>query len=152
MENNNLKELKSLIQVKENILKKIKAFFEKLFINKTKIDISQIKTFEEQYLSKEELQERKIKKENEEKEAKYYQELFENLDNFAVNENLEEDFIEEYEENESKEERKILSKEQFFKVYENIKNGTGNIEKLAIMDLLKMEALLREEISIKNKI
>ena len=152
MENNNLKELNSLIQVKENIFKKIKSFFEKLFIKKSKIDMSQTKTFEEQYLSKEQLEEMKIKKEKEEKEAKYYQELFENLDNFVVNENLEEDFINEFEENDFKEERTILSKEEFFKTYENIKNGTENIEKLAIIDLLKIEALLREEISIKNKI
>lgn len=148
MKNNDLEEVKDLIEVKQSIFKRIKAFFQDIFLEKKEIDISKIpfKSFEETLLTKEEQEERKRKREKDKEEANYYKQVFENPEEFLLVDGSDEEILE----GSGDVVEDIGSKEEFFKVYEDIKKGSKNVDDLSITDLLKVEALLREEISIKT--
>ena len=148
MKENNVNEMKDLIEVKQSIFKKLKRFLEDVFSGEKFIqkDIK-ILTFEEQLLSPEEREIFRARLEKDNEDAKYYKQAFENPEEFFVNlDEIEEDVSED----DSNTDSASDSKEDFFSKYEGIKNGTENIDNLDITDLLKVEYLLREEISMRK--
>ena len=148
MKENKVNEMKDLIEVKQSIFKKLKRFFEDVFSGEKFIQKDvKILTFEEQLLSPEEREIFRARLEKDNEDAKYYKQAFENPEEFFVN-------LDEIEEDVSEDDSNTVSasdsKEDFFSKYEGIKNGTENIDNLDITDLLKVEYLLREEISMRK--
>lgn len=150
MKDNNVNENKELIEVKQSIFKKIKKLFEDVFLGeKHKINNMKILTFEEQMLSPEEREELSLRREKDKEDAEYYKKAFENPEDFFV---IPEE-IDVYESDEEIEEIPRVAtenKEELFSVYEAVKSGAENVDSLDIADLLKIECLLRKEISIRK--
>lgn len=150
MDNKKFEELKGLIEVKKNIFEKLKDFLkEKFSVNREDLSNIEIKYFEDR-LSKQERVQRKKEQAEIDRKCKYYDEFLANPEEFLGYEGSDEEYFDEdydYEVENSDENAK--SKEEFFELYENIKNGKAGFETLSITELLKVEAMLREEISLK---
>ena len=148
-----LDEIKGLIEVKQNIFEKIANFFKSKFVsNEKEINSLKIRTFEEKLLTKEEQEEKKREREEDRKLAEYYRSLMENADiELEVDEDVPEDdayiWDEDFEAEETTEDN--IKKDEFFQIYESIKNGTESVDNLSIKELLKVELMLKSEINMK---
>ncbi len=150
MKDNKVNEMKDLIEVKQSIFKKLKKFFEDIFLGERyKAKDMKILTFEEKYLSLEEREELRLRLEKDKEDAEYYRKAFENPEEFfEIPEEMEY-----YEDDEDVEKSAIITiknKEDLFSIYEKVKNGAVDIDSLEITDLLKIEYLLKEEISMRK--
>ena len=139
-------------KLRKNILKKIKIFLNLFFYNNKKIENTQIKILKEPDSLKNKKNDLDIKRQNDIEEAKFYEKILENPENFLVKDDSEYDEIFYNDEIDSyKENMETLSKEELLKRYDEIRKGTANIEDLTNSDLIKIEALLKAEISIQNR-
>jgi len=137
-------ENKYLIESKGNILYQIKNFIKKLLNIKRKKDIERYRINEKKCIDEEllKLEEEEFKRTKERIEAN------KNVNyEFVIDE--EDDLDEELQE-ENVEKIKINGKEEFFEVYNKVKNNEISIKCLEIIDLLKINEMLKEEIYIIN--
>jgi hypothetical protein len=120
-----------LVVFTENFFDKIKKFKKKI-LKKDNIEIT------------ESISQKRILTE-EEKYEKNKCELYENyLSQQFENQEVIDD-IDLYEE-EEEENIQCKNREEFFELYENIKNKEKSIEKVSTIDLIKMEEIIKEEI------
>jgi len=126
MENKDLNEVKSLMKVRQNVFQKITTFLKKIFYkNKVKQETKK------NVLDSEEESFGKILVEDELTEEEIYS---------IFNEEIDEDNDEE-----------SISKEEFFQLYEDIKNEKQSIDDLSFSNLLKVHKMLKEEIFLATK-
>lgn len=125
MENKDLNEVKSLIKVKQNVFQKITMFLKKIFYKnkfKQEPEINAV-------VSEEDFGTLLIEDELTEEEI------------YSIfNEEIEEDNEEE-----------LISKDEFFQLYEDIKVQKQSIDDLSFSNLVKVHKMLKEEISLATQ-
>ncbi len=127
---------KSLISKKDTIFSKISNFFKNIFhcFNKKLVIFEEPKDDENEAFQKQsEITEKKISKNNE------FLEIY--LDDYV------EDSDDEY--NYEKIQTSENDKKNFFKLYENVKNGNIDMNYLSGNDLVKINLMLKEEMNLK---
>lgn len=132
-----------LIVIKENFFEKIKKFFRK-FLKKEKNEEIKYEPNKIELSEQDEYEKNKIKS--------YENYLSQKFENQEVIEDI--DCYEETYETESYEKEEIpqcKTKEEFFELYEKVKNKEKSIEEVSTLDLIKMENMVKEEIALHTK-
>lgn len=142
----NNKDNQYLIVIKEKFFDKIKRFFKSLF----KIEEIEKSDVVEYIPSQIKLSEEEEYEKNKSKSYENY--LSEKFENQEIIDDI--DCYEETYDSDSYDKEEIpqcKTKEEFFELYEKVKNKEKSIEEVSTLDLIKMENIVKEEIILHTK-